>query len=250
MIPKNTFKKKYWISPSMSDPAGNLSVGSLVDILQDMSIYQLENEAVLKKYFVQENVGMFLSARQIDILERPKYLDNIVATTWINDCTPSLGYRNSMVYDEDNNPLVVTSALGIFVDLEALQIIRMPDEVVDSIPTYDQYPMEYLNRRIRIPKKLSPIIMPNFAVRRSMLDFNRHVNNSEYVSEAAEYIPVDFDFNRIRVEFKHAARKENCFQPYLYQIPNGWIVDMRDSKGTQFAIVEFTKVDFQKSSLD
>lgn len=250
MIPKKTFKKSYWISPSMSDAAGNLSVGSLVDILQDMSIYQLENEPILKKYFVQENVGMFLSARQIDILKRPKYLDNVVSTTWVNDCTPSLGYRNSMIYDDKNQPMVVTSALGIFVDLEALEITRMPDEVVESIPTYDKYPMEYLNRRIRVPKNLSPIIMPNFGVRRNMLDFNRHVNNSEYVSEAAEYIPRDFDFNRIRVEFKHAARKENCFQPYLYQIQNGWIVDMRDSNGKQFAIIEFTQVDFQKNSTD
>lgn len=63
----------------------------------------------LLKYFQENHLGMFLAFRQIDVLKLPKYGENITVSTGIYDCKGPYGYRNTVLYDENQTPCIQSS---------------------------------------------------------------------------------------------------------------------------------------------
>lgn len=241
MEKREKFSYKTWISPSYTDGKGRLSISGLVNFLQDESIYELEHEPGLKAYFDQNGIRMLLASRQIDVYAWPKYLDEVTISTWVFDINPSYGYRNTMIYDREGHVLVATAALGIFVGIDKMNIVRIPEEVKTSVTTFPPFDMPLLPRRLRVSRLLSPSIRPDVTVLASMLDFNKHLNNAQYLGIASNFLPLDFEYKRVRVEFKHAARLGDVLHPYVYSTERGWIVDLRENDHMSYAIVYFVK---------
>jgi acyl-ACP thioesterase len=75
---------------------------------------------------------------------------------------------------------------------------------------------------------------------RADIDYNRHVNNANYIRMAMELLPEDFVVKGLRVEYRVAAKLGNSLTPTLFQIENGYIIEL--SIGSEAsALVEFTK---------
>ena len=77
-------------------------------------------------------------------------------------------------------------------------------------------------------------------VMRAEIDYNRHVNNANYIRMAMELLPEDFIIKDLRVEYRVAAKLGDSLTPTLFQIENGYIIEL--SIGSEAsALVEFTK---------
>ena len=72
------------------------------------------------------------------------------------------------------------------------------------------------------------------------LEFNRHVNNANYIRMAMELLPEDFVVKGLRVEYRVAAKLGDSLTPTLFEIENGFIVALA-IRNEASAIVEFTK---------
>ena len=48
--------------------------------------------------------------------------------------------------------------------------------------------------------------MPPIRVLRADIDYNKHLNNANYVRMAMELLPADFEINGLRVEYKVPVR--------------------------------------------
>lgn len=236
--------KKFSISktvgPSHLDSRGQLSIRSLVDFMQDCSIFQLDSEEELARYFKDTNSGMFLSQRQIEILRLPMHGEELTIKTWVYKCNPTYGFRNTNVYDAQGNACVVSSALGVFVDYETGTLIRVPRDIMDTVPIFDAYKMEYLPRKISVPKDIEVREFAPFYVWKFMIDANNHVNNARYISLAQEYLPDDFIFNSIQVEYLVAARQGEYIYPKRIEEGDGYIILLESEEGKRFSILKFT----------
>ena len=157
---------------------GCLKLRSLVDYLQDCSIFQLDSEPELDAYFKQVNGGMFLSQRDIHIIRMPRYGENVKVKTWVYEVNPSYGYRNNNVYDEAGNLCVESSALGVFVKYDTGALLRVPQDIMNSMCRYERHPMEYRPRKIRLPKDAEPELVDEYRVREYHIDGNKHMNNA------------------------------------------------------------------------
>jgi acyl-ACP thioesterase len=184
---------------------------------------------------------MYLVSRQIDINRIPEFGKNLKIKTWIYECKSMYGYRNTVIYDEDGKPCVNSYETGVFINVSTSKPLRIPDEIIRSIPVYEKYPMEYFSRKIEIPKSEAKNENP-ITVLKYHLDYNNHVNNSKYVTIAEEYLPENFKIERIRVEYKTSAKYKNIIFPRIYTAENNIsIVDLCDEQGKTYAVTEFTQ---------
>ena len=77
-------------------------------------------------------------------------------------------------------------------------------------------------------------------VMRADIDYNRHVNNANYIRMAMELLPEDFIIKGLRVEYRVAAKLGDSLTPTLFEIENGFVISLAISNEAS-AIVEFTR---------
>lgn len=219
---------------------GCLKLRSLIDYLQDCSIFQLDTEPELDAYFKHVNGGMFLSQRDIHIVRMPRYGERVKVKTWVYEANPSYGYRNNNMYDEDGNVCVESSALGVFVKYDTGQLLRMPREVLDTMKVHERHAMEYRPRKIRLPKDVEPEFIDKYCVREYHIDGNKHMNNAWYVAIGEEYLPREWEFSRVRIEYLLQARVDEVMRIERYTIDGSYIIVMRRDDGKIYSLVEFS----------
>ena len=217
-----------------------LTLSAAVDFMQDCSFFQINSVEKLMDEFAEKNMAMFIISRQLDIIDMPKFNDNLIVRTWVWNLNNIFGSRNTVIYDETLNPKVISYAMGSFVNLENGQPDAVSDEVVNNVLIEDKLDMEYFPRRIKLPeiqsKKLQPI-----PVLKSHIDLYNHVNNAKYIMIASDLLPNDFHSWRMRVEYKIPAKYGDVFHPLLYNVENKIIIALNNEQEKPFAVIEFWK---------
>jgi acyl-ACP thioesterase len=236
------FQIERTVGPSQLNTDGRLTLGSSIDFMQDCSLFQLNSLEALTNYFDANNIGIYLVSRQIDMVRIPVLGEHLKIKTWVYAGTSIYGYRNTIICDEQSSPCINTYTIGAFVNLETARPVRIPKNIIQTIPLYEPFPMEYLPRKIALPKEHT-IVEKDISVLKYHLDSNRHVNNSKYVTIAEEYLPDGFEPTRIRIEYKISAKYRDIIKPYLYSINgNTFIVNLCTKSGKSFAVVEFSNL--------
>ena len=97
--------------------------------------------------------------------------------------------------------------------------------------------MNYKDRRIILPKTEGEVMEP-VKVLRADIDYNKHLNNANYVRMAMELLPEDFVVSGLRVEYRVAAKLGDLLVPTIYK--NGETIFVALSIGEDVsAIIEF-----------
>ncbi|OPY84766.1 MAG: Acyl-ACP thioesterase [Smithella sp. PtaU1.Bin162] len=220
---------------------GRLALGSSIDFMQDCSIFHIHSLEALTRYFDASNIGIYLVFRQIDIVRIPVFGEQLKIKTWIYAVNNICGYRNTIISDEQNSPCINTYAIGVSVNLETERPVRLPEDIIKTIPLYEPFQMKYLPRKIVMPQE-PRAIEKDIPIRKYHLDANRHVNNSKYVTIAEEYLPDGFEPARVRIEYKIPAKYRDIIKPYLYSTnENTFLVNLCNENRKSFVIVEFSK---------
>ncbi len=76
-------------------------------------------------------------------------------------------------------------------------------------------------------------------VLRADIDYNKHLNNANYIRMAMELLPEDFEVKGLRVEYRVPAKLGDQLIPTLFQIEGGIIASLSISSEIS-AIIEFT----------
>lgn len=234
------YELKSRVCPSHSDAGGRMTFAGAIEIIQDCSQMWLESEPAFRQYLAGENLGMFLTSRQADIVRLPRCGEPITVRTSIYDTNAFFGYRNTVLFGGDGRPCVLSWCIGAFVSFATGRMVRLPAEQRAGITVDPRVEMEYLGKKIPVPdipgREAEPI-----AVRRADIDFNRHMNNARYVEAALECLPEGFPFRRMRVEYKKPAKYGDRLFPLCIDDPAGRrLVLLRDGGGAPYAVVEFS----------
>lgn len=218
---------------------GVMKLSGAIDVIQDCSVLWMESEPSFKDYLIRNNLGMVLVSRQADILRLPKYGESITLKTGIFSCTKFYGYRNTVLYGEDGAPGVLSWCVGSFIDRGTGRLVSVPQDEIDKITIDEKVEMEYLDKKIAVPSLEGRVLEP-VAVLRCDIDFNRHMNNARYIEKALEFLPLDFEVRRARVEYKKPARPGDLLYPRVIFDGGVYFVLLEDGGGKPFAVVEFS----------
>ena len=200
---------------SETNPDGYLKMESLIDYFQDCSTFQSEDLGVGIEYLARKNQAWLVNAWQIDIAELPRLGTPIVTGTSPYELRGFMGLRNFAMETEDGRRLVNANSIWSLFDMEKGMPARIDDKITDAYQLYPKFDMEYLPRKIRIPKEGGEA-KAGILITEQFLDSNHHVNNGQYVRLAMAYGPEDQDIARIRVEYKKQAYLGDTIVPVVY----------------------------------
>lgn len=224
-------------TPTRVDEKKRLKLFCALQMMHDCDDLWIDSEPFAKAFFEGDKRAQLLASRQVDILRVPTLREKLTISTAIYECKPLFGFRNDIIRDEQGEPCYVSYSQGAFIDIETGKLKPLSQEVIDSMTYDEKYPMEYTERRVRLPK-MEPRECDPVLVRRDDIDYNHHMNNCCYVRVALELLPADFEPKRMHIEYKIAAREGEILTPLLYEDGDTCYVELKCERGT-CALISF-----------
>jgi medium-chain acyl-[acyl-carrier-protein] hydrolase len=206
------YSLNYKVTTSTCDEQKRLKLYSALQMMQDCSELWIACEPGVEEFFRKEHRTQLLASRQVDIVRVPQYGEDLKVVSTVYGMKSMFGFRNTFIYDAEGKPCYKTWSMGAFVDRETGQLARVPQDVMDTMTLEKQLDMEYLDRRIHIPEG-EFTAHEAYQVARNDIDYNHHVNNANYVRIVCEHIPADFQYTRMRIEFRLAVKFGETIRP-------------------------------------
>lgn len=220
------------------DNRGKLTLESLLDYFQDCSTFQAEDLGIGFAYLGQYDYAWVLNTWQIDVQRYPLLGERVKIATIPYDLRGFLGYRNFVLFDEKGERCACANTLWTMLNLKEGRPARIPEKVVEGYVLEPRLDMEYLPRKIALPKdgeEGTPIL-----VAKHHLDCNQHVNNGQYVRMAEDLLPEGMPVHRLRVEYKAQAFLGDEIIPVKYQLEDGYAISLNDHSGAAYAVTSFS----------
>lgn len=231
------YSLKYKVTTSTCDCNGRLKLYSALQMMQDCSEMWIDTEPGVKRYFAEQNMAQLLASRQVEIVRVPEFKEELTVTTSVYGMKPLFGFRNTFIYDANGQPCYKTWSTGAFVDRSTGKLKRVDNATIDSMTLAPQLDMDYKDRRILLPKEGGQALEP-VKVLKSDIDYNRHMNNANYIRVAMDCLPDDFEVRHLRVEYRVAAKQGDLLCPRIYKTDAGIIIALSVNQEVS-AIVEF-----------
>jgi medium-chain acyl-[acyl-carrier-protein] hydrolase len=227
------------VSASNVGSDGLLTFDSAFDFMIDCSSFWMNSEPEFLSFLERKKLGMFLVSRQAEIIRLPAYGENINVTTSIYSCKRFCGFRNTIIRDEQGEDCVVSYSVGAFVDFQTGKPAKLSDKVKLTFdPQYEN--IEYLPRKIERHTAI-PLCCETSVVKKTQIDRYKHMNSTKYVILALDIMPINFMYNRIRIEYKSQAKLGDVLYTKLYQESDSkYIVTIATGEDIPNAIIEFS----------
>ena len=231
------YSLKYKVTTSTCDSEGRLKLYSALQMMQDCSEMWIDSEPGVKQYFAEQNMAQLLASRQVEVIRVPEYKEELTVTSTVYGMKPMFGFRNTFIYDAEGNPCYKTWSMEAFVDKSNGRLKRVDDATIASMTLEPQLEMNYKDRRIILPKEDGTTLDP-IRVLRADIDYNKHLNNANYIRMAMELLPEDFEVKGLRVEYRVPAKLSDMLIPTLFKIDGGIIISLAIGNEVS-AVIEF-----------
>ena len=231
------YSLNYKVTTSTCDSDGKLKLYSALQMMQDCSEMWIDSEQGVKDYFEKENMAQLLASRQVEVIRRPSFKEELTVTTSVYGMKSMFGFRNTFIYDAEGLPCYRTWSMGAFVDKATGKLKKVDDQTISTMLLEPKLDMNYKDRRIILPKEGGTVLAP-IAVQRADIDYNKHVNNANYIRMAMELLPEGFEVKRLRVEYRVPAKLNDQLVPTVYQQDELFIVALNIGNDVS-TIIEF-----------
>ena len=227
------------------DSTNRMSVDGILDAMQDCVNINSESIGRGISYMHKTKRAWFAIGWNIVIDRLPEMFEDITVKTWPYGFTATMGYRNVIISDKNGNDIVCADSVWTLMDMNTGMPTRIEAEDSCGYDLEERYPMEAMNRKIRLPKDF--VREEAVRVRKSDIDFNGHMTNGRYIQLANDYVPNDRIIKRIRVEYKSQSRLGEMLGIYTAMVKDEknqgekLIVRLTDEAGSSTkAVVEYT----------
>ena len=215
-----------------------LRVGTIGMLMQDCSTFQFESDEKFAACLRENELAVFMASRQVDIIRRPAYGEEIDISTWVYGCKGFYGLRNTMIRDAAGELCVACCCVGAFVKRDTGRPYVMPRSSYEDMVSGAALEMEYLPRKIAVPTEAVFSTVRQDVVAPGYLDANGHLNAGRSLDMASAY--VDFPIQRVRVEYKAQGKPGAAFSVERADIsPTHSYVRLRSAEGEDFSVYEF-----------
>ena len=231
------YSLNYKVTTSTCDSDGKLKLYSALQMMQDCSEMWIDSEQGVKDYFEKENMAQLLASRQVEVIRRPSFKEELTVTTSVYGMKSMFGFRNTFIYDAEGLPCYRTWSMGAFVDKGTGKLKKVDDQTISTMLLEPKLDMNYKDRRIILPNEGGTVLAP-VAVQRADIDYNKHVNNANYIRMAMELLPEGFEVKGLRVEYRVPARLNDQLVPTVYQQDELFFVELNIGNDVS-TIIEF-----------
>ncbi len=220
-------------------PDRTLTLSSLINYFQDCSTFQSESLGVGFDYLEPIQRVWLLSAWQVVINRLPKLGEAVRVGTWATSFTPLTGDRNFILLDNQGEALAVANSVWVYADTVTGRPTRILPENIEAYETGDPYPMTYAPRKIPIPADFSE--QEPITVTQAHLDYNKHVNNGQYIRMTETFLPENFSVGEFRADYRRSALLHDMIHPLVTITENTCTVVLADADHKPYTTVQFIR---------
>jgi len=232
-----TFESR--IRYSEADSGGELTMASLLNYFQDVSIFHSEDVGLGMDRLREMRLVWVLSSWQIVVERYPALCERVLVGTQPYDMKGFLGYRNFAMMTPEGEYLAKANSLWSLLNMDTGKPTPISRDMVERYSLGEKLPMDYAPRKITVPEggaAMEPIV-----VKPHHLDTNNHVNNGRFVDMAMDCLPEGFAIGQLRAEYKKQAFLDDVLTPYAAVEGNRVCVSLTDGNGAPYAVVEFLR---------
>lgn len=139
---------------------------------------------------LKRNVGWVLVSGIIRMNRYPNYKEKITIRTWLSSYSAIKGYRENIIFDENQNIIGTAKGLWVFFDIEKRRPLAIFDDIKEKWSVNNQESITH-NIKKKIAALDTATYVKQFTVNRFNTDTNKHVNNISYLQWLMESIPDD-----------------------------------------------------------
>lgn len=217
---------------------GLLRIGALGLLMQDCSTFQFQSDKRFSACLSENELGVFMVSRQVDILRRPAYGEEVDICTWVYGCKGFYGLRNTVIRDAAGELCVACFCIGAFVKRDTGRPFVMPQSSYAEMISAPPLEMECLPRKISLPEGLAFAEVRRDYVEPGYVDPNGHLNAGRSLDIAAACI--EHPVARLRAEYKVQGKPGAAFAVERAECaPGHTFVRLRSEQGEDFSVYEF-----------
>lgn len=205
-------------------PEGVLSLTALLDLFQDVATLHAEDEGGGVEERTATHTAWLVSRWRIRLGQLPRSAQHIRVDTRAYECRMALNRRAFALLDADGRELAVGDSLWTLVDTDTGAPINAAQVVAPYLEPGKGPDMGDLPRRLQPPKDHTE--GPAFFVTDDLLDTNHHVNNVRSVGLALRFLPEDFSFSALAVDYSRPLLPGQQVTPWLAHTPRGFHVTL------------------------
>lgn len=202
------FKKEFNIPFYDSNKFGEISPVSIIRYLGETSEAHSEHQKIGLDELRKNNYGWILYRWKVKMDHYPRVKDKIIVETWTSSFLKFYAYREFMIYDSNMNEIGRARTLWIFIDTDKKRPIRIPKEF-DGI--YSICSERVFEGFWDLDDEFKASNVLDFHVRKSDIDYNEHVNNSNYLEWIIETISKEIEEEYILNELEILYKKETLY---------------------------------------
>lgn len=229
---------------SETGPDLKMTIGSLINRMQDCSVFHSESVGRGIKPVGQAETAWVIISWQIFIKKMPSLGDPITTRTLARRFHGFEADRDFTIRDDKGNLLAFATSRWIYFQFKSQMPVRIPKIEIDSygidpaIETEPDISFQRAPRHIAVPKDLEPKTFEPIQIVRHHIDNNGHVNNVQYLDMAFQYFDLKKTYSEIRVEYSHQAVLGDVLIPYVYETKENQTAVLKNQDDKICAIVE------------
>lgn len=203
---------------SETDETGTLTLGAMLDYLQDCALFQCESLGVGIDHVRETGLSWLLAAWQIQVVRRPRFNEQITVSTWATSFKGLIARRNFLISSSQGEELVRADSMWFMYQASEDRAIRPPQNEVEVYAAdLRAAPLPLPPMRRRIPVEGEGVPGEPIVVTRAYIDTNHHVNNEQYVQMALEAVPsqVGDEVRWLEVQYISAAHLGDVVVPVV-----------------------------------
>ena len=218
---------------SETDTEGVLTLPSLIDYFQDTATFHGEDRDVSMEKLKRCGLTWVLGSWQVNLYRLPKLGEEVQVQTWACRFGLCLGTRRFSMAAPEGGLLAEAEALYMLINTDKGTPADVPDWMSEGYGIEAKTLSKKTGgRKIKRPEEGETF--PPVTVSLQMLDTNHHVNNGQFISLAAGYLPEDLTVSSFRAEYKQQAFLGDELYPVLSKIDGGYIVSLNNAGGEEY----------------
>lgn len=222
--PEDTLHQEvYTVRTFEIDHHKQITIPALVRLMQEAAMQHVLQLKLSVWDLEPEQVAWVLMRMQLEVRRIPLLNEKIIIKTCPTGLERILTYRNFWIYDSEGTLIAEAVTHWVLMDTASRRLRQIPKWIIDRFSTMiPKTAVGLLPTREKFPKLSQVHHQKEFRVRWHDLDFNLHLNNTNYVLYLLEGMQAAFlslhSLVKLDIRYKAEVRKEEQFEVIVEQL--------------------------------
>jgi len=184
----NYFDKTFDLRYFEMNKSGEASPITMLTLLQETAAEHCNSIGRDLFSLMSENLGWVLLSGFMKMERYPRYREKITIRTWISKYMSIRGFRENIIYDENDVIIGRAKGLWVFYDIEKRRPTKIHPDFKEKWSSSEEVCLEHdISAKHEVVENAD--YMKEFKVNMYDMDSNKHVNNIRYLQWLLESIP-------------------------------------------------------------